>query len=72
MRNRDEHLEWCKERAREYLNQGKPTDAIASIMSDLIKHPEFVGLAEAMTPLGIFYAMNNDLEGARRFVEGFR
>lgn len=72
MRTRDEHLEWCKEQARYYLNQGNPADAIASMLSDLKKHPDFVGIADKIGPLGLIYAANNDLEGARRFVEGFR
>jgi len=72
MKTREEHLEWCKARAREYLNRGKVADAIASMMSDLGKHPEFSGIEAKMAPLGLFYAMNNDYDGAKRFIEGFR
>ena len=31
---RDEHLEWCKERAREYLDAGELSNAVASMGSD--------------------------------------
>lgn len=72
MKTRDEHLEWCKEQARVYLDQGKVADAIASMCSDLGKHPDFVGIAEKMGPLAIYYALRNDIEDAKRFVEGFR
>jgi hypothetical protein len=72
MRTREEHLEWCKERARVYLDKGRVADAIASMMCDLRGHPDFNGIEAKMGLLGIFYAANNDLEGAKRFVEGFR
>jgi hypothetical protein len=29
---RDEHLEWCKERAREYLDAGELSNAVASMV----------------------------------------
>jgi hypothetical protein len=72
MRTRDEHLEWCKERAMDYLNTGDVANAIASMMSDLSKHEDFKAIAEKIGPLGLFYAMNNDYDGAKRFIEGFR
>jgi len=30
MRTREEHLEWCKERALEYADRGELADAVAS------------------------------------------
>ena len=36
----DEHLEWCKQRAREYLANGDAQGACDSMLSDLGKHPE--------------------------------
>lgn len=41
--NRAEHLNWCKQRALEYLNPGQffsIDDAMASMASDLGKHDE--------------------------------
>jgi len=72
MRTREEHLEWCKRRAREDLDRGEATNAIATMCTCLIQHPDFAGIVEKMTPIGLYYAMRNDLEDARRFVEGFR
>ena len=72
VKTRDEHLEWCKQQARYYLDRGKAADAIASMMSDLGKHPDFEGIEAKMAPLGLFYAIQGDIEDARRFVEGFR
>lgn len=37
---REEHLEWCKQRALEYVEAGDATGALASMISDLSKHPE--------------------------------
>lgn len=34
------HLAWCKVRARQYLELGQFSNAVASMTSDLNKHPE--------------------------------
>lgn len=67
---RAEHMRWCKERAREYLNGGDAKEAVASMLSDLTKHPETADLVQG--PLGMLGALSaSNLEEARRFVEGF-
>ena len=68
--NRDEHLEWCKVRAREYLQRGEPADAVASMLSDLHKHEDFVGIADKLGMLGLLAATSP--HEAKRFIEGFR
>ena len=40
MNTRAEHLEWCKQRAREYCAAGDPQGALTSMVSDLQGHPE--------------------------------
>jgi hypothetical protein len=71
--SREEHLEWCKVRAREYLDKGEIANGVTSMLSDLSKHPETRGLSEAgFAQVGMLYIMQRDLPGARRFVEGFR
>ena len=40
MENRSDHLEFCKERAIEYVDNGDLTNAFSSFMSDMGKHPE--------------------------------
>ncbi len=40
MENRSEHLEWCKQRANEYIESGDLKGAFASFMSDMGKHNE--------------------------------
>ena len=37
---RAEHLAWCKRRAMEYVDAGDLSNAVASMGSDLSKHPE--------------------------------
>jgi hypothetical protein len=67
----DEHLVWCKRRALEYLNEGDVRNAVTSMLSDLNKHKDTPPLSE-LALVGMLYAINNDAEGVRRFIEGFR
>lgn len=68
--NRKEHLEWCKERAREYLKMNDPAEAVTSMLSDLTKHPATEGLARSLGMVGI--SSMKSVEEARSFIEGFR
>lgn len=69
---RQEHLEWCKRRALEYVKAGELTNASASMASDLSKHPEtekHLGLE-----LGMMLLIAQKLgtaEEMRKFIEGF-
>lgn len=38
--DRAEHLQWCKDRALEYTKEGDTSQAVASMTSDLSKHPD--------------------------------
>lgn len=69
---REEHLAWCKKRAHEYLSQGDVQNAIASMMSDLNKHPETAGINPAISMVGMMAAANHDIPGAKRFIDGFK
>ena len=40
MENRTEHLQWCKDRALQYVKQNDLKQAYASFQSDMKKHPE--------------------------------
>ena len=40
MRTRADHLNWAKQRALKYVELGDLPNALASMMSDLEKHPE--------------------------------
>ena len=70
---RQEHLDWCKERAREYLRAGDHQQALASMLSDLRKHPETDTHAGIL--LGGLMALGGHLsqwDKVRDFIEGFR
>lgn len=70
---RDEHLEWCKQRAREYLNDGDIKNAVTSMLSDLSKHPETADLSQGgFAQIGMHTILTGDMNLATRFVEGFR
>jgi hypothetical protein len=75
MKTREEHLEWCKQRAREYLDRGDLANAVASMGSDMDKHPETRMAGEKMGTL-IYVALlritEGDVQGVRDWVEGFR
>ena len=69
---RQEHMEWCKMRARQYLDAGDVDNAWGSMASDLSKHPETAGHSGLM--LGTLQVMGGHLstvDAMRRFIEGF-
>lgn len=68
---RQEHLEWCKKRAHEYLDSGDVQNAVASMMSDLNKHEETQAKNSMLSMLGIRAAASGDINEARRFIDGF-
>lgn len=69
---REEHLEWCKQRANEYLNNGDAQNAVASMMSDLNKHPDTATKpGSILDAMGLMAAISNDVNEARRYINGF-
>jgi len=66
--NRQEHMQWCKDRALEYVNANNTDEALASMMSDLGKHEETKSSA-SICMLGMQYIGNAD--GMRKFINGF-
>jgi hypothetical protein len=70
-RTRAEHVAYCKSRALEYVDAGQLTDALASILSDLRKHPDVNVLA-----IDMVYGMEaltgglDTAAGVRKFIEG--
>lgn len=38
--NREDHIQWCKDRANQYIDNGDLQGAFASMSSDVVKHPE--------------------------------
>lgn len=68
---REEHLQWCKDRALKYVEKGELSEAVASMVSDMQKHPETEVKNIFLMQLGMLEMMNNSREGVRRWIEGF-
>lgn len=72
MVTRGDHIAWCKMRALEYVDEGDLVNAVASMLSDLGKHPAtscHVGIS-----LGVTLQFTGQLkteEQVRKFIEGF-
>jgi hypothetical protein len=67
---RAEHMAWAKQRALEYVDRGEGLNAIASMLSDLGKHPD----TERSCGMGGLIAIGlnkRDMGAVRRWVEGF-
>jgi len=72
MTTRAEHLEWCKQRAREYCDRGDAMNALTSMFSDLEQHPETAG--HKGSQIGLMLMLGGQLSEpaeARRFIDGF-
>ena len=69
---RQEHLEWCKKRAIEYCDMGDINQALASMGSDLSKHPETE--KHPAIQLGMMMLMGGHLNSPiemKKFINGF-
>ena len=72
MEKRSEHLEWCKQRANEYVEQNDLQQAFASFFSDMRRHDEtknHMGL-----DLGLTLLMGNHLstqQQMKTWINGF-
>lgn len=69
---RTEHMQWCKERALALVDDGDLVGALASMASDVRKHPDTAGnptLTMLLTLVGPQHL--GDPLSMRRFIEGF-
>jgi hypothetical protein len=69
LKTRQEHVNWCKQRALEYVEQGDMKNALSSITSDLGKHPETRNMAQFCVMVGLPETASK--ERMKRFIEGF-
>lgn len=67
---RGDHVRWCKQRALEYIEKGDCAGAVASMVSDLAKHPATESLVSFAALIGPANARQGIYE-TRRFIEGF-
>ena len=70
MKTRQEHLQWCKDRANEYIKTGDGQGAMSSMISDLGKHDGTVGSVQIGFML-MTATSAHDLGAVKRFVDGF-
>lgn len=69
---RDEHLQWAKNRALEYVNSGDLLEAVTSMGSDLNKHPDFRGpIYDQLFTLGLLFEVPKGPQAVKRWIEGF-
>lgn len=68
---RAEHLAWCKQRATEYVQAGDLRNAVASMGSDMRKHPETN--TPALPTLVVIGMMDIERgpEAVHRWIDGF-
>jgi hypothetical protein len=69
--DRAEYLEWCKQRARDYLKIGDDAQAVASMLSDMGQRDD-CKVDPILAQLGIIALINRDHAAVARFIEGFR
>lgn len=69
---RAEHMRWCKERALQYADRGDLSDAVASMASDLGKHPETEMLGNSpLNMIGLMAAIRGDHHQVHAWITGF-
>ena len=72
MTTRAEHLEWCKQRARELCAAGDPQGALTSMASDLQGHPENTGHVGINLMMGqLMTGGLRDSASVLQFINGF-
>jgi len=64
MENRTEHLQWCKDRALDYVKQNDMKQAFASFQSDMTKHPETAN--HLALQMGTMLLLGGQLSSARQ------
>jgi len=69
---RNEHLQWCKDRAMEYVSIEDTKQAFASFSSDMSKHPETAQHSALQLGAMLFFGGHlNTVAEMRKWIEGF-
>lgn len=69
---RQEHLDWCKQRALVYCDAGNTQEAYTSMASDLGKHPETANHPGIQLGIGLLMIGSlSSIGEMRKFIEGF-
>ncbi len=71
-KDRNDHIEWCKKRALEYIDNGNFSEAYTSIASDLKKNEETKDHPAILTGMQLMMIGElNTPQSMRKFIEGF-
>ena len=68
-RTREQHLEWAKQRALDYLERGQIANAVASMISDM---QDIETVNPEIMHAGALAANIGDTEAVRRWIKSFR
>lgn len=70
--SREDHLAWCKSRALECVARGDLHEAVASMISDMQKHPltDTRALGD-LAMAGMMDAKKRDARAVKRWIEDF-
>jgi hypothetical protein len=68
---REKFVEWCKQRAFDYLEQGDLRSAVASFVGSMNARPD-CQLPHHLAMLGVLLLIANDALGWRTLIEGVR
>ncbi len=69
---RNAHLQWCKDRAMEYVEKGQLKEAYASFVADMLKHPDTADHPAIKLGLMLLISGNLSSQAAmQKFIEGF-
>jgi len=66
---RQEHLEWCKQRALQYVEAGDCKQALASFLSDVGKHPETNDVRRLVAVIGMPLLLAGHLDTPQKMRE---
>lgn len=70
MRSHDEHLQWAKAQAHEYLKIGDAANAMTSMLSDLQKHPDWQA-GKLTATIFQLWMLDQSIENTRKLINGF-
>jgi hypothetical protein len=65
-RTRQEHLDWCKQRAIALIDAGDISGALPSFLSDVGQHPLTEGVAQTIGTLGVTMLLAGHLSTAQQ------
>lgn len=69
---RAEHLQWCKDRALEYIRAGDVRQGLTSMLSDMRKHPETQDHGALQLQVMLQFSGHlNSQEEAEKFINGY-